>query len=116
MKQERVLELSSICSSLAISTLYQFFVLPRRRRLFFALSLAFNLLNTVLIAVVLYPTSYNLPFKETPILLVVPMLFYQLVVTAVGIISDSNSASSRAAIAKKLAEVGFWGWKGSMDF
>ncbi|KAI1728106.1 adenylate and guanylate cyclase catalytic domain-containing protein [Ditylenchus destructor] len=104
VKQERVAELSSLCSALAISTLYQFFVLPRKRRLFLIFSILFNLFNTALVGIVLYGSSSKLSFKESPILFVVPLFFYQGVVTMVGIICDSNSASSRATIAQKLGE------------
>ena len=104
VKQERIAELSSLCSSMAISTLYQFFVLPRQRRLFLVISVAFNFLNTIIIGAILYGSNDQLPFQEKPILLVVPLFIYQGVVTLVGVICDSNSASSRQAIAQKLTE------------
>ncbi|KAL3092436.1 hypothetical protein niasHS_007645 [Heterodera schachtii] len=104
VKQERIAELTSLCSSMAISTLYQFFVLPRQRRLFLALSVCFNLLNSLLIGAVLFASSDKLPFPESPSLLLLPSCLYQLVVTAVGIICEANSASSRQTIAQKLTE------------
>lgn len=106
VKQERIAELSSLCSSMAISTLYQFFVLPRQRRLFLLLSIAFNFLNTFLIGAVLYNSSDQILSREweSPILMVLPLFIYQGLVILVGIICDSNSASSRQMIAQKLTE------------
>uniref|UniRef100_A0A915M8M5 adenylate cyclase n=1 Tax=Meloidogyne javanica TaxID=6303 RepID=A0A915M8M5_MELJA len=46
----------------------------------------------------------ELAFSESPILAVIPLFIYQLIVLIVGIICDSNSASSRQAIAQKLIE------------
>uniref|UniRef100_A0A915CZ26 adenylate cyclase n=1 Tax=Ditylenchus dipsaci TaxID=166011 RepID=A0A915CZ26_9BILA len=105
-KQERVAELSSLCTGLAISTLYQFFVLPRKRRLFLIFSILFNLFNAFLLVIAEWRMlsaemvkvksvqlqqgisnssipliSTNSAYKETPILFVVPLLFYQGVVT-----------------------------------
>lgn len=42
--------------------------------------------------------------QDSAVLLVIPLFIYQGVVTIVGIICDSNSASSRQAIAQKLTE------------
>uniref|UniRef100_A0A914H1I7 adenylate cyclase n=1 Tax=Globodera rostochiensis TaxID=31243 RepID=A0A914H1I7_GLORO len=102
--QERIAELSSLCSSMAISTLYQFFVLPRQRRLFLSLSVCFNVLNSLLIGAVLFASSDKLPFPESPSLLLLPSCLFQLVITAVGVICEANSASSRQTIAQKLTE------------
>ncbi|KAI6170787.1 Adenylate cyclase type 1 [Aphelenchoides bicaudatus] len=98
-KQERVAELSSLYSSLAISTFFQFFALPRQRRLFFTISVVFNFVNLLLIAAVLYGVSSSQGgIRESPLVTVVPLFFYQLVVTCVGAICESNSAYSRATI------------------
>nr|CAD2177708.1 unnamed protein product [Meloidogyne enterolobii] len=104
VKQERIAELASLSSSLAICTLYQFFVLPRHRRLFTFLSLGFIICNTLIIGIFLYIYNDQLAFSESPILAVIPLFIYQLIVLIVGIICDSNSASSRQAIAQKLTE------------
>ncbi|KAI6198439.1 Adenylate cyclase type 1 [Aphelenchoides besseyi] len=101
VKQERVAELSSLCSSLAISSFYQFFVLPRQRRAFLLISLAFNFANILLILLVLYGSGIR---KESPFLSVLPLFFYQIVVTLVGTICEANGAYSRATIAQKLAD------------
>ncbi|KAI6243337.1 Adenylate cyclase type 1 [Aphelenchoides fujianensis] len=104
VKQERVAELSSLCSSLAISTFYQFFVLPRQRRAFFVISLAFNIANILLISLVLYHSSSRITMRESPLLSVIPLFFYQIVVTLVGAICEANGAYSRATIAQKLGD------------
>ena len=67
IKQERVVELSSLTSALAISTFYQFFITPRRRRTFFLVSLIFNAANIILISLVLYVDSSRKSPKEPPI-------------------------------------------------
>jgi len=78
--------------------------LPRHRRLFTFLSLGFIICNTLIIGIFLYIYNDQLAFSESPILAVIPLFIYQLIVLIVGIICDSNSASSRQAIAQKLTE------------
>ncbi|KAH7730029.1 ACY-2 protein [Aphelenchoides avenae] len=105
VKQERVAELSSLFSSLTISTFYQFFLLPRHRRLFPLISFLFIIFNSVLIAWVLYGSvPPKVTLKESPIITVIPLFFYQVVVSLAGIICDASSAGSRSNIAQKLGD------------
>ena len=53
-RSERIADLSSLYSSLALTTFYQCFVLPRHRRLFLIITICFNLFNILLITLVLY--------------------------------------------------------------
>ncbi|CAD5224016.1 unnamed protein product [Bursaphelenchus okinawaensis] len=104
IKQERVAELSSLCSSLAISTFYQFFVLPRHRRIFLSISILFNFANIFLVALVLYEYSSKIALRESPLYTVIPLFCYQMAVTFAGMVCEANGAYSRATIAQKLGD------------
>ena len=105
-RPELVLELASLSTSLVIATLYQFLVLPRRRRLFAALSLGGVALNTILLVVVLLHPSPSQPPLSNELLaqFALSTLLYQLVAFMAGAVYEANAAASRATIAERLAE------------
>ncbi|GMT11132.1 hypothetical protein PFISCL1PPCAC_2429, partial [Pristionchus fissidentatus] len=86
---------------LSIASLSHYLLRPRHRRIFFFVNTATILLNTTLIFLInieiipIWPQFPNSVFA---------FLIQQLIISLIGIISDSNEAANRAEIAAKLTE------------
>ncbi|VDM63044.1 unnamed protein product [Angiostrongylus costaricensis] len=92
---------SSLYTGLCIATVVQFFVLPRHRRIFLILSLLWVIIN-VSVLLLLNKDAINADY--TFIYSMTSFLLQQLMISCVGIVSDSNEAANRADIAMKLTE------------
>ncbi|TKR87318.1 hypothetical protein L596_011733 [Steinernema carpocapsae] len=94
-------ELSPLFSALCLSTLFQFFILPRNRQLFLFISLSFILLNIGILVLITWPVvKESVVFAQSLIYLFV----LQTIIAIVGIMCDANEAGSRANIAMRLSE------------
>ncbi|UMM35918.1 hypothetical protein L5515_008320 [Caenorhabditis briggsae] len=92
---------SALYTSLCISSVVQFFILPRHRRVFFVVSIIWIVANFFLIVVINWDAlNANTLF----ICSCVSLLLHQGVIAFVGVIADSNEAGNRSEIAKKLTE------------
>ncbi|KAE9413693.1 hypothetical protein Angca_004542, partial [Angiostrongylus cantonensis] len=92
---------SSLYTGLCIATVVQFFVLPRHRRIFLILSLLWVVIN---VSVLLLLNKDAISADHTFIYSMISFLLQQLMISCVGIVSDSNEAANRADIAMKLTE------------
>ncbi|PIC27538.1 hypothetical protein B9Z55_019762 [Caenorhabditis nigoni] len=92
---------SALYTSLCISSVVQFFILPRHRRVFFVVSIIWIVANFFLIVVINWDAlNANTLF----ICSCVSLFLHQGVIAFVGVIADSNEAGNRSEIAKKLTE------------
>ncbi|VDO88390.1 unnamed protein product [Heligmosomoides polygyrus] len=97
----RMYDHSSLYTGLCIATVVQFFVLPRHRRIFLILSLLWVVINMCILLILnMDAISADYAF----ICSLISFLLQQLMISCVGIVSDSNEAGNRADIAMKLTE------------
>ncbi|ETN74080.1 adenylate/guanylate cyclase catalytic domain protein [Necator americanus] len=81
--------------------LVQFFVLPRHRRIFLILSLLWVAISMSILLIINWDA---IRADYTFICSLISFLLQQLMISCVGIVSDSNEAGNRADIAMKLTE------------
>ncbi|CAD6196449.1 unnamed protein product [Caenorhabditis auriculariae] len=91
----------ALYTSLCISSVIHFFVLPRHRRIFLVVAITWIILNFFLLLFINWDA-----LKANPLFLCscITMLLHQSIIACVGLIADSNEAGNRAEIAKKLTE------------
>ncbi|KAK6758426.1 hypothetical protein RB195_015943 [Necator americanus] len=92
---------SSLYTGLCIATVVQFFVLPRHRRIFLILSLLWVAISMSILLIINWDA---IRADYTFICSLISFLLQQLMISCVGIVSDSNEAGNRADIAMKLTE------------
>ncbi|XGW06281.1 hypothetical protein V3C99_016525 [Haemonchus contortus] len=97
----RMYDHSSLYTGLCIATVVQFFVLPRHRRIFLILSLLWVVINMCVLLII---NMDAISADHTFICSLISFLLQQLMISCVGIVSDSNEAGNRADIAMKLTE------------
>ncbi|CAL2045373.1 unnamed protein product [Caenorhabditis brenneri] len=92
---------SALYTSLCISSVIQFFILPRHRRIFFVVAVSWIVANFLLIVAINWDAlNVNSLFMCSCI----SLFLHQVVIALVGIVADSNEAGNRAEIARKLTE------------
>ncbi|WKY08879.1 hypothetical protein Q1695_001787 [Nippostrongylus brasiliensis] len=97
----RMYDHSSLYTGLCIATVVQFFVLPRHRRIFLILSLLWVVINMCILLIL---NMDAIRADYTFVCSLISFLLQQLMISCVGIVSDSNEAGNRADIAMKLTE------------
>ncbi|KIH51623.1 hypothetical protein ANCDUO_18290 [Ancylostoma duodenale] len=88
-------------SVLWYSSVVQFFVLPRHRRIFLILSLLWVAISMSILLIINWDA---IRADSVFICSLISFLLQQLMISCVGIVSDSNEAGNRADIAMKLTE------------
>uniref|UniRef100_A0A0N5AJ88 adenylate cyclase n=1 Tax=Syphacia muris TaxID=451379 RepID=A0A0N5AJ88_9BILA len=77
-------DVSALSSGLCISTIFQFFILPRQRRAFLIIAVAWNISNII--------AAWAALFVQ------------QITISVIGLIGDASEAGNRAEISKRLGE------------
>ncbi|VDK30295.1 unnamed protein product [Gongylonema pulchrum] len=96
-----VAQMSTLHAGLCISTIFQFLTLPRQRRLFVAVSVAWSVYNVLSCAVLMWNTIRQ---NHCFFFALVSLLLEQIALLFIGLVADANEAGSRADISLRLSE------------